>query len=85
MFRLGFFVMVVIPCFCSGLVLKGNRNLTGGDVLRDCPQGLLGTYDGTCNCRKEKPFFHVLNNETYGCTTSKKVCQGKSLYFKKMT
>ena len=82
MIRLTIFVMVVmvVPCFCSDNMFKGNRSLVGGDTVRDCQLGLLGTKDGTCNCREDKPFFHVLNNETFGCTTFQKVCQGKHYF-----
>lgn len=81
MFHPVFFIMAIVPCFCSDLVFNGTRSLTGGDIVKNCQIGLLGTVDGTCNCRNDKPFFHVLNNETYGCTTFQKVCRGKNLLF----
>jgi len=48
-----------------------------GDVIQDCRLGLLGTVNGDCMCRSDKPFFHVLGNESYGCTTYNLVCKGK--------
>ena len=78
--RFGVVVMlVVVPyCLCAAdPAFQGHRNVTGGDTLKDCEIGLLGTVDGTCNCKDDKPFFNVLNNVTYGCTTFQIVCPGK--------
>ncbi|XP_066934069.1 uncharacterized protein [Clytia hemisphaerica] len=67
-------LVLILPCLCQGLEFIGKRNLTGGDTIKNCEEGLLGTVDG-CKCRLDKPIFHVLNNESYGCTNFKQICK----------
>ena len=61
----------------ESLQFQGTRNMTG-DVFKECQQDLSGTVNGGCMCRDDKAFFHVLGNESYGCTTFKLVCKGKN-------